>query len=84
MHREQASGEECRDDGREGRQRHATAVPLTVSQARKALGPQGPQKLNQTGQTSPRPSNQGYPGGGHLGEKGNVTFILNWGKSIPG
>lgn len=45
---------------------------LTVNQARKALGPEGPQKLNQTRQTSPGPSNQGYPGGGHLGGKGKV------------
>lgn len=52
VHQGQGWGKKLRDDDRERRGRHATAVPSTVHRAREALGPDSPKTLSQMGQTS--------------------------------
>lgn len=83
VRRGQGSGEKHRDDGREEGGRQATAVPLTVNQAREASGPECPKTLNQVGQTFLGRSSRGYRWWMHWGEwRGGIHSEL--GNSIPG
>lgn len=79
VRRGQGSGEKHRDDGREEGGRQATAVPLTVNQAREASGPECPKTLNQVGQTFLGRSSRGYRWWMHWGEWRGGGFTLNWG-----